>query len=207
MFIINTTGWVDIIRDDYEHGEVSGYETSWTFNAQGVYAKFSELVAAVSKAACLEFDSKACSWYVDTDGKAYLNVSLLVDEDKTKPDDKQIASWKLGKCTLYNAYLRILVMYIPEQPSNVPIDMLVTTGAEIDDDRSNETRYNDELNKRIGEVVWHGQDVQTSFIEKYGRLPMYGELSDSIENVEGSLRRWEDASISHGWEVIEQELI
>lgn len=57
----------------------------------------------------------------------------------------------------------------------------------------------------ICEIKWTVGDVETAFVNKYGRLPSEGELNDCVENV--AVNTLEEASIERGWDFINDAII
>lgn len=60
-------------------------------------------------------------------------------------------------------------------------------------------------NEVICEIKWTVADVHNAFVNKYGRQPTDGELSDCVQNLDcKALEEW---SIERGWNFIEEAIV
>lgn len=55
------------------------------------------------------------------------------------------------------------------------------------------------------EIKWTVADVRKAFVDRYGRQPSNGELSDCVQNLDTSTL--EEVSIERGWSIVAEAII
>ena len=112
LYIGVNKGYVDVTKDDYEHGAEISPCNCWDFSlSRYVFGNLQELIDTLNKDTCLDIKEDDISFFEGT-----IRFSVVVDNDNTTPSEAQFERWKQGKETLYIADGYISACYIPALP-------------------------------------------------------------------------------------------
>lgn len=100
---------VEVTIDDYERGELD-YVNSYNLPIDGeIYDTIEDLLAAINYEMSAFTTNK--DYYCYIDGR--IDTDTLVNNDNEEPSEDEIARWKKGEETLYNAHLCCAITMVP----------------------------------------------------------------------------------------------
>jgi len=104
--------YVDVTRDDYEHGAETYPCRSWDFSlSEHMFENLQEFIDTLKKDTGLEIKEDDISFF-----EGGIRFSVMVDAIDTTPTELQYEGWKKGEVSLYIADGYIPACYLPDLP-------------------------------------------------------------------------------------------
>lgn len=104
--------YVDVTRDDYEHGAEISPCGCWEFLlSEHMFENLQEFIDTLNKDTCLDIKEEDISFF-----EGSIRFSVMVDDINTTPTELQYERWRKGLMTLYIADGSIPACYIPDLP-------------------------------------------------------------------------------------------
>lgn len=106
--LVQSMSWTNT-KDKYEEGEVGDSRGVLFEKDLGMFDTVADLVEEMSSRFGLSENMNDWAIYgEETHGdEGRIDVQMLVNEDNNEPSEREVAEWKAGKRTLWNAYIVI----------------------------------------------------------------------------------------------------
>lgn len=128
LYIGVNKGYIDVTKDDYEHGADTSPCNCWDFSlSKRIFSSMQELIESLKEDTGLEIKEEDTSFF-----EGAIRFSAMVDEGNTTPSESQLERWKQGTETLYIADGYIPVCYIPAAPAEMTDEQAKDFGFRIE---------------------------------------------------------------------------